>query len=116
MPAFIADETQEIGEWLVGQLVLEIDAHHPTIEEMKFFLKQAAEVHDLPLPDKLIDGIIEIAYYKWKFGVIDSGRCERRTGQNPASESTASIAPELRKSHESCGAAKSSDLSAGDVG
>jgi hypothetical protein len=76
LPQFIADEPQEIGQWLVALLVEEIDSRHPTIPGMKEFLKQEAEVHDLPVSDDFIERVIEIAYFKWKRKVIASGVCE----------------------------------------
>ena len=70
MPDFIADELHEIGSWLTARLVEEIDAHHPPIEGMKNFLEQSAGAHDLPLADDLVESIIEIAYFRWKAGVV----------------------------------------------
>ena len=73
MPVFVADEQHEIGQWLVARLVEHIDRDHPTINGMKSFLKQAAENHDLPLPDDRIEAVVEISH-KWKSGVVASGR------------------------------------------
>ncbi len=76
LPEFLRDELHEIAQWLVGRLVEHIGAHHPTIDGMKMFLKQAAEAHELPLPNDLIESVIEIAYFKWKARLIASGVCE----------------------------------------
>jgi hypothetical protein len=72
MPAFVADEQHEIGQWLVARLVEHIDSEHPTIEGIKNFLKLSAAAHDLLLSDDLVESIIAIAYFRWKAGVMCS--------------------------------------------
>jgi len=74
MPAFIADEQHEIGQWLVARLVEHIDSEHPTIYGMRIFVKRAAENHDLPVPDDQIEAVVEIGYYKWKSKIVLSAR------------------------------------------
>lgn len=70
MPAFVADEQHEIGQWLVARLVEYIDSEHPTVNGMKIFLKRTAENHDLPVPDDQIEAVVEIGYYKWKSKIV----------------------------------------------
>ena len=74
MPSFVADEMHEVGNYLVSRLVGYIDSNHPTIEGMKLFVREAAEAHELPLPDDLIESVIEIAYFKWKGALSTSGK------------------------------------------
>lgn len=73
MPQFVADEQHEVYQWLVGQLVEHIDAARPNVDRMKLFVKQAAEVHDLPLTDTSVECVVELAYFKWKAKVLASG-------------------------------------------
>ena len=73
MPKFVADEIEEIGNYLVSHLVEYIDSNHPNIDDMRCFVKQAAESHELPLEDDFVERVIEAAYFKWKAAVIASG-------------------------------------------
>jgi hypothetical protein len=74
MPKFIADESHEVGQYLVGRLIEYIEAQHPSIGDMKSFLKETAAQHDLSLPEDQVECVIEVSYFKWKSGVA---------GQNP---------------------------------
>jgi hypothetical protein len=76
MPAFVADEIEEIGNYLVSRLVEYIDSNHPKIEGMRLFVTEAAEANDLPLTDDFTERIIEASYFKWKAVVIASGARE----------------------------------------
>jgi hypothetical protein len=82
LPEFIRDETHEVGQWLVARLVEHIDHEHPSIEDMKAFVRQAAHVNDLPLPDDQIESVIEIAYFKWKGRVLEVEAHKGSAGQN----------------------------------
>ena len=87
LPAFISDETHEVGQWLVSRLVEHIDRYHPSIDGMKSFLKQEARRYDLPLPDDQIESVIQVAYFKWKAGVLDSVVFLEEPGQKAFAES-----------------------------
>ena len=73
LPEFIDDETHEIGQWLACRLVEFIDHERPQIEDMKAFVRREAGANDLPLPDDLIESVIEVSYFKWKANVIGRG-------------------------------------------
>ena len=70
LPKFVADESHEIGQFLVGRLVDYIDECHPSIDDMKNYLKEVAAKHDLPLPEDQVECVIEVSYFKWKSGVL----------------------------------------------